>query len=1592
MPGKKHRKPVDSVCLRILLEAVVGSSRFMLVLAALAAFAPVSQSATVVFTNDVVISSSDTNYDGLEIVVTNCTVTVDGTHAFASLRVLNGGILTHSVSTGHTGLNLTTTGDVWVDEEGAINVDGKGYVFSEGLGNGTQSGSPATGRGAGHGGIGGTTSATGSGGGSYGLAQQPLNKGSTGGLGGGSGGGALRLIVGGAFVLNGTLSANGNPGTTNRSGGGSGGSVWLTAQSISGGGVISANGGSGEFIYGNGGGGGRVAIECETNAFVGSIMAHGGGGAQAGGAGTVYVAVAGANARLSVDNNGRAGANTPVQINNNGCDLAVSSGATVIFPSGLMVGNLSISSNGWLTIPAYQSPGGIVNLTVTGNVTIASQSGILADARGYPTGQGPGRGYASTFLGTMYGSGGGFGGQGGMAPANSLSGPVGGNSYGSVSVPVEPGSGGGGGPFPPTDGAPVGSFGGGAVRLMVGGTLLLDGMISANGGDAAPQGGGGGCGGSIWLTAARLAGSGTISANGGSANPLLGGGGGGGRIAIYYSTNLFTGGTSAHGGDGASAGGAGTIYRQPSGESGHLLVDNGGRNGTTPLMFISGTQDLTIGGGAVAQLSGASPFRDLLIKSSGWLTVPQQQSTLTLNVTRDATIEPGAGIVVDGKGHPAGQGPGSGAYVPTSYTNYGGGGGHGGFGATALHPGARGGNTYGVFDSPSTLGSGGGGFSTPAGGPGGGAIQLNVTGTLRLDGEISADGGAGMSLGGGGGSGGSISVRASTITGAGIVSANGGNANGPNSGGGGGGRIAIYFSTNDFSGATTAYGGAGGHIGGAGTVYVKPMGLTGQLLVDNGGHVGATNTAIMPGLYDLTVGGGGTIGLSSALTFTGDLLVKSNGWVVFTYPFASPVINITGNARIERGGGILAVGAGSGAGLGRGYQSSFGPSGGGGHGGYGGANPSGFGGAFGSMQNPQNGGGAGGSASGSSFPPLGGAGGGALRITVTRAFSMDGKISVDGHDGGANSGGGAGGSVWLTAGTLTGTGIISANGGAGNGTAGGGGGGRIAIYCETNLFGGIISAYGGAGAVGGGAGTIYTRRLNEPIERLLVDNGGQFGTNTPLQNLSAAFELTVRGGAAGALTSSSLSLSNLLIGSGSSLIGFASAINLDMAILGDAVIEAGGSISIDGGGYPQSSGPGAGRSAFGAGSGAGYGGAGGASASVEGGSPYGSAERPTHAGSGGGIGLTSSPGNSQGGGALRLTVGRALTLEGRLGADGNAGLQDNSGGGSGGSIWVMAGAISGDGIISANGGAGEPSLGGGGGGGRIALYLFTNTFTGLTTVLGGEGAEDGQNGTIYTSTNWPVFEVVSQQPTGTVTNIVSHVDLVFSSPLNPYSASASDVIMKTPNGDLGTSNLSVFALGPSTLRISFLEQSAVGDYTITIGPQIEDLFGRPMSQIYTGAFNILLPVIRGVVRDTNGQGVAGVMLQAIGLPDAFTDVNGEYALGVTTGWSGGVIPSLDGFMFVPGSRVYTNVNGSIGNQDYLIVNTIAPAVDGQLQGTNLFLNWRGITGVTYQPLWSTNLVDWFPFGGLLFGSNGVMELRVPMDDDPMKFFRVRSEN
>src|SRR5262245_52025698 len=52
----------------------------------------------ITITNDTLVNAFDTNLEGAEIVISNCTLTVDGPHAFSNLLVAAGGTLTHTFS------------------------------------------------------------------------------------------------------------------------------------------------------------------------------------------------------------------------------------------------------------------------------------------------------------------------------------------------------------------------------------------------------------------------------------------------------------------------------------------------------------------------------------------------------------------------------------------------------------------------------------------------------------------------------------------------------------------------------------------------------------------------------------------------------------------------------------------------------------------------------------------------------------------------------------------------------------------------------------------------------------------------------------------------------------------------------------------------------------------------------------------------------------------------------------------------------------------------------------------------------------------------------------------------------------------------------------------------------------------------------------------------------------------------------------------------------------------------------------------------------------------------------------------------------
>lgn len=166
--------------------------------------------------------------------------------------------------------------------------------------------------------------------------------------------------------------------------------------------------------------------------------------------------------------------------------------------------------------------GGTINANGLG---FAGGIGKKTDDDSTSAGFGPGAGgYPKTWGASAGGS---YAGRGGTPSAVA--------AYGKPDQPTLPGSGGGGG-------SGTGGAGGGAIRITAK-TIVVDGTISANGGDVTERTwSGGGSGGSIHFTCEMISGAATgrIEANGGWGS-VYAGGGSGGRIAIHASQSDWDG-------------------------------------------------------------------------------------------------------------------------------------------------------------------------------------------------------------------------------------------------------------------------------------------------------------------------------------------------------------------------------------------------------------------------------------------------------------------------------------------------------------------------------------------------------------------------------------------------------------------------------------------------------------------------------------------------------------------------------------------------------------------------------------------------------------------------------------------------------------------------------------------------------------------------------------------------------------------------------------------------------------------------------------------------------------------------------------------
>ena len=1330
-----------------------------------------SRAGTVSFTSDAVIEAADATYEGSDLLVQGCTVTVNGAHAFNSVSLEQGGVITHSPATASEeySLRLTIAGSLVVDSASKIDVSGRGYLGNYTLGN-TTTGAATGLSGGSYGGLG--SSGNGAANWVYGDFRNPNELGA-GGAGdatrAGAGGGLIRITAATAQI-DGVIMANGAAGWNWYAvgGPGSGGGIRLDVGMLSGTGQVSANGGAAAGGTGSGGGG-RIAIYCQTVEgfeLATKVTAHAGtGGNGPGAVGTVYLKKVGGMEQLLLATHGSPAAawtplgrtdDTAVQVE----EMTVVGAGVTVAPAQEMpvaVKNLSLLSGAVLTHRAATAAQEYsLRVTVTNALTIDAASTIDVSGRGYLGNYTLGNTTTRAATGLSGASYGGLGRSSGGS-ANWV--------YGDFRNPNELGTGGAG------DATRTGA-GGGLVRISAG-TAQIDGAILAEGmaGWNWYAVGGPGSGGGIRIDAGTLRGSGKVSANGGAAAGGTGAAGGG-RVAIYYQTlegfDLATN-VTAHAGNGGEGPGAlGTVYwKQVGGGEQLLLATHGTSAGVwTPLGKPGDTsvevENLTaVGAGIVAAPGQEMPVatKNLSLLSGAVLThrpaTATNEYSLRVTVTNDLTIDASSTIDVSGRGCLGNLTLGNstnGAATGFSGASYGGLGSASGGSANWV---------YGDYRNPNELGSGGAGDATRAG-AGGGLIRL-VAGTAQIDGTIQANGTGGINwyAVGGPGSGGGIRIDVGTLRGRGMVSANGGQAAG-GTGSGGGGRVAIYYGVVDGFGLATnvtAHGGTGGNgPGGVGTVYLKPENELGLLFVSSHGAsagvwtpLGMTSDTVFS-VEHLLVAGTNVVAapahempiqaVSIAITNGGNLTHQfttaakeySLRLTIATDLTVDPasVIDVSGRGYLgnyTRGntttGGAAANSGGSYGGLGYSVGGS--------------ANV-----VYGDYRNPNEpGSGGGGDATRT------GTGGGLVRITAASA-QIEGKILANGNAGRnwyAVGGSGSGGGVFLSVGTLTGSGQITADGGAGGPAFGSGGGGRIAVAYQTlqgfDLANRVMARGGSGGDGAGGVGSVYLKQAGSPGQLLLVNHGSTTGSWTPLGSpTDASFEAddlvisgtnTVVAPAGGIpIHARSISLRDgavLTVPSTTSSQEYSLVVSIDNSL----VVDGSSKIDVSGTGYRgsytlgnQTEGGATGTS------GGSYGGLGYDAGNGSANATYGDYQNPNELGSGGGGDATRT---GAGGGLVRLRATGAQ-IDGGIYANGLAGRNWYAvgGSGSGGGIRLDVGTLSGTGQISADGGQGGGGFGAGAGG-RVAIYYQTVQefdLTGKVTAHGGtQGDGSGAVGTVY---------------------------------------------------------------------------------------------------------------------------------------------------------------------------------------------------------------------------------------------------------------------
>ena len=841
--------------------------------------------------------------------------------------------------------------------------------------------------------------------------------------------------------------------------------------------------------------------------------------------------------------------------------------------------------------------------------------------------------------------------------------------------------------------------------------------------------------------------------------------------------------------------------------------------------------------GATLTVDGPHRFGSVDLLHGATLTHPAATTTqeyrLDLELGRYLRLDPASAVDVSGRGYLPNRTLGN---TPTGAASGRSSASHGGYGVSDA---GTTNDVYGDYRNPNELGAGGAGNIAVAN-RGGGLVRIAAA-ALQLDGAVRANGGNGQDSGwgnhAGGGAGGGIRLTVGRLGGTGLVQADGGGY-GPRAGGG---RVALTYDDAtrfDLDRVQALPGKDGWGAAACGTVYLQnsaAKAARGVLRID------AKTRAVAAGNYT-------PLGVDSAATFAAEDVILSGANVVAAPHHQMPVsatnlsvlngavlthrptdaanefsllLTVAGTLTVDATAALDVSARGylanhtlgnttSGAASGRSSAS---------YGGYGSSDAGTTNEVYGDYRDPAELG-----AGGAGNISVANAGGGLIRLSAA-ILHLDGALRANGGSGedrgwGNYAGGGAGGGLCLTVGSLAGSGTIQADGGN-NGPRGGGG--RVAIFYDDAADFDLTQVQALPGDAGWGpasCGTVFLKPTTG-AGVLRIDSRGRTlgaGAWTPLglpdQESFSVEHLILAGTGVTAAAQHPMPIQavalDILAGATLTHLPSSAALTagLDLSVTGALTVDDGGLIDVSGRGYLAGRATGNSTTGGATGySGASYGGLGVASGGASN-ALYGSATLPTEPGSGGAGNIATA---NAGGGYARLTAG-SLTLNGAVRANGgnaeDRGWGNASGAGSGGGLLFSLGTLTGAGFISANGGNGAAPAGAGGGG-RIAIHCTgPNTLVpGHVAASGGSGGPgaggDGSvdNAPAGSETTAPFLLAVT--PAGTVDTAVTQIRFVFSEAINPATFTLADLQIVDPSGaTLPSTGLNLTTVGPDRFTLN----------------------------------------------------------------------------------------------------------------------------------------------------------------------------------------------